>query len=93
VPVITVAPGDQLLEKLKSNPEEVKARGVELFVIGDHQIVRENDTNSIRMPVCDNIISPIVYALPMQLLAYHVAVFKGTDVDKPCNFAKSVTGD
>ena len=93
MPVISVAPGDQLLEKLKSNPEEVKARGVELFVIEDHQIAREDDTNSIRMPVCDNIISPIVYALPMQLLAYHVAVFKGTDVDKPRNLAKSVSGD
>jgi len=91
MPVIAVAPGDQLLEKLKSNLEEVKARGGELFVIGDHQIVGEDDTHSIRMPVCDNIISPIVYALPMQLLAYHVAVFKGTDVDQPRNLAKSVT--
>ena len=91
MPVIAVAPGDELLEKLKSNLEEVKARGGELFVIGDHQIVGEDDTHSIRMPVCNNIISPIIYALPMQLLAYHVAVFKGTDVDQPRNLAKSVT--
>ena len=91
MPVIAVAPGDELLEKLKSNLEEVKARGGELFVIGDHQIVGEDDTHSIRMPVCSNIISPIIYALPMQLLAYHVAVFKGTDVDQPRNLAKSVT--
>ena len=91
MPVIAVAPGDELLEKLKSNLEEVKARGGELFVVGDRQIIGEDDTHSIRMPLCKNIISPIVYALPMQLVAYHVAVFKGTDVDQPRNLAKSVT--
>jgi len=91
MPVVAVAPGNELLEKLKSNLQEVKARGGELFIIGDDQFAGEADTHVIRMPTCDSVISPIVYTMPMQLLAYHVAVFKGTDVDQPRNLAKSVT--
>lgn len=91
MPVVAVAPGNELLEKLKSNLQEVKARGGELFIIGDDQFAGEADTHVIRMPICHSVISPIVYTMPMQLLAYHVAVFKGTDVDQPRNLAKSVT--
>lgn len=91
MPVVAVAPGDELLEKLKSNLQEVKARGGELFIIGDDQFTGEADSHVIRMPICHSVISPIVYTMPMQLLAYHVAVFKGTDVDQPRNLAKSVT--
>ena len=91
MPVVAVAPGNELLEKLKSNLQEVKARGGELFIVGDDQFAGEADTHVIRMPTCHSVISPIVYTMPMQLLAYHVAVFKGTDVDQPRNLAKSVT--
>ncbi len=93
MPVVAVAPGDELLEKLKSNLQEVKARGGELFIFADEksQFPEEDDVMILRMPACHAAISPIVYAIPMQLLAYHVAVFKGTDVDQPRNLAKSVT--
>ncbi len=93
MPVVAVAPGDELLEKLKSNLQEVKARGGELFIFADEnsQFPEEPGTTILRMPHCENVISPIVYTIPMQLLAYHVAVFKGTDVDQPRNLAKSVT--
>ena len=91
MPVVAVAPGDVLLEKLKSNLQEVKARGGELFIVGDDQFAGEADTHVIRMPTCHSVVSPIIYTMPMQLLAYHVAVFKGTDVDQPRNLAKSVT--
>ncbi|HAK51645.1 MAG TPA: glutamine--fructose-6-phosphate transaminase (isomerizing) [Gammaproteobacteria bacterium] len=91
MPVVAVAPGDELLEKVKSNLQEVKARGGELFIVGDDQFAGEDDAHVVRMPACHNVISPIVYTMPMQLLAYHVAVFKGTDVDQPRNLAKSVT--
>jgi glutamine---fructose-6-phosphate transaminase (isomerizing) len=91
MPVVAVAPGDELLEKLKSNLQEVKARGGELFIIGDKHFTGEEDARILRMPTCDNIISPIIYTIPVQLLAYHVAVLKGTDVDQPRNLAKSVT--
>ena len=91
MPVVAVAPSDELLEKVKSNLEEVKARGGELFIVGDDRFVGEEDTRVVRMPSCNNVISPIIYTIPMQLLAYHVAVFKGTDVDQPRNLAKSVT--
>ena len=91
MPVIAVAPSDELLEKVKSNLEEVKARGGELFIVGDDRFINEEDTRVVRMPFCNNVISPIIYTIPMQLLAYHVAVFKGTDVDQPRNLAKSVT--
>ncbi len=93
MPVVAVAPGDDLLEKLKSNLQEVKARGGELLIFADEasQFPEEEGTTILRLPGCHNVISPIVYTLPMQLLAYHVAVFKGTDVDQPRNLAKSVT--
>ncbi len=94
MPVIAVAPYDDLLEKIKSNLHEVRARGGELFVFTDNKTaVSENstDTHIIEMPVVDPVLAPIVYTIPLQLLAYHVAVLKGTDVDQPRNLAKSVT--
>jgi glucosamine--fructose-6-phosphate aminotransferase (isomerizing) len=94
MPVIAVAPNDRLLEKLKSNIEEVRARGGQLFVLADPDtgkaMVRERDA-LIEMPPVGELIAPIVYTVPLQLLAYHVAVLKGTDVDQPRNLAKSVT--
>jgi len=91
MPVIAVAPNNHLLEKLKSNLQEVRARGGELYVFTD--IVKTNDSgiNIIEMPTVDPLLAPIVYTIPLQLLAYHVAVLKGTDVDQPRNLAKSVT--
>lgn len=93
MPVVAVAPNDELLEKLKSNLEVVQARGGKLFVFADKKAGFENDseTTVINLPhVADNI-APIVYTLPLQLLSYHAAVLKGTDVDQPRNLAKSVT--
>jgi glutamine---fructose-6-phosphate transaminase (isomerizing) len=92
MPVITVAPNNSLLEKLKSNMQEVSARGGQLIVFMDENI--SGDTNNIqilKMPQVENEIAPIVYTVPLQLLSYHVAVLKGTDVDQPRNLAKSVT--
>lgn len=93
MPVITVAPNNSLLEKLKSNIQEVSARGGLLFVFMDESLAVENEDNIIviKMPKVANAISPIIYTVPLQLLAYHVAVLKGTDVDQPRNLAKSVT--
>jgi glucosamine--fructose-6-phosphate aminotransferase (isomerizing) len=92
MPVVAVAPTDELLDKLKSNLQEVRARGGQLIVFGDSaRFLDEQGTTVIHMPHCDPLIAPIVYAIPMQLLAYHVAVAKGTDVDQPRNLAKSVT--
>lgn len=93
MPVVAVAPGDELIEKLKSNLQEVKARGGQLFIFADEhsKFPVEPDVTILRLPHCHSAISPIIYAIPMQLLAYHVAVFKGTDVDQPRNLAKSVT--
>ena len=93
MPVVAVAPGDDLIEKLKSNLEEVRARGAELFVFADEHvtIAEQPDVTVLRVPSCAPMVSPIVYTIPIQLLAYHVAVFKGTDVDQPRNLAKSVT--
>ena len=93
MPVVAVAPGDELLEKLKSNLQEVRARGGELFIFADEdsRFPDEPGTTILRIPSCHQVISPLVYVVPMQLLAYHVAVFKGTDVDQPRNLAKSVT--
>uniref|UniRef100_A0A451BGL0 Glutamine--fructose-6-phosphate aminotransferase [isomerizing] n=1 Tax=Candidatus Kentrum sp. MB TaxID=2138164 RepID=A0A451BGL0_9GAMM len=93
MPVIAIAPNDALLEKLKSNLEEVRARGGELFVFAGDQA---NVSATPMMQVIDiscvgENVSPIVYVIPLQLLAYHVAVIKGTDVDRPRNLAKSVT--
>ena len=93
MPVVAVAPGDELIEKLMSNLEEVRARGAELVVFADEHSPIESrpGITVLELPRCSTLISPIVYAIPVQLLAYHVAVFKGTDVDQPRNLAKSVT--
>ncbi len=93
MPVVVVAPGDELIEKLKSNLEEVRARGAELYVFADEgiSIAPQSGVTVLKIPSCSPVISPIVYTIPVQLLAYHVAVFKGTDVDQPRNLAKSVT--
>lgn len=93
MPVVAVAPGDELIEKLKSNLEEVRARGAELFVFADEHVTMADaeGVTVLRVPACSPLISPIVYTIPVQLLAYHVAVYKGTDVDQPRNLAKSVT--
>ncbi|MBT4147354.1 MAG: glutamine--fructose-6-phosphate transaminase (isomerizing), partial [Gammaproteobacteria bacterium] len=93
MPVVTVAPNNSLLEKLKSNIQEVSARGGQLIVFLDESISTEADDNVqvIRMPKVNNYIAPIVYVIPLQLLSYHVAILKGTDVDQPRNLAKSVT--
>ena len=93
MPVITVAPNNSLLEKLKSNIQEVSARGGQLIVFMDETLVSAPDTNVqiIKIPQVDNEVAPIVYTIPLQLLSYHVAILKGTDVDQPRNLAKSVT--
>ncbi len=93
MPVISVAPNDALLEKLKSNLQEVRARGGELYVFADaHTHLREADgIHIMQMPEHAGYLSPILHTIPLQLLAYYVALQKGTDVDKPRNLAKSVT--
>jgi len=93
IPVVTVAPNDQLLEKLKSNLQEVRARGGELYVFADADTRIESapGMHVIRMPEHYGPLSPILHVVPLQLLAYHTAVSRGTDVDKPRNLAKSVT--
>ncbi|HFK9734411.1 TPA: glutamine--fructose-6-phosphate transaminase (isomerizing) [Legionella pneumophila] len=92
MPVIAVAPNDELLDKLKSNLHEVSARGGQLFVfVDDSQNWKANGARLIKVPSCGAWLAPIVYTIPLQLLAYHVAVAKGTDVDQPRNLAKSVT--
>ncbi len=93
MPVVTVAPNDALLEKLKSNLQEVRARGGELYVFADSdtQITSETGVHVIRMPEHYGALSPLLHVVPLQLLAYHTACARGTDVDKPRNLAKSVT--
>jgi glucosamine--fructose-6-phosphate aminotransferase (isomerizing) len=93
MPVVTVAPNDQLLEKLKSNMQEVRARGGELFVFADNdtRIESEPGVHVIRMPEHYGALSPLLHVVPLQMLAYHTACARGTDVDKPRNLAKSVT--
>jgi len=93
MPVIVVAPQNGLIEKLKSNVEEVRARGGLMYVFADSKANFTNDQTMkvIDVPVCDDLIAPIVYTLPLQLLSYYVAIIKGTDVDQPRNLAKSVT--
>jgi glucosamine--fructose-6-phosphate aminotransferase (isomerizing) len=93
MPVVTVAPNDLLLEKLKSNMQEVKARGGKLYVFADQDtnIVSTEGINVIRLPEHYGNLSPILHVVPLQLLAYHTACARGTDVDKPRNLAKSVT--
>jgi glucosamine--fructose-6-phosphate aminotransferase (isomerizing) len=93
MPVVTVAPNDALLEKLKSNMQEVRARGGELYVLADAdtRIASSQGVNVIRLPEHYGPLSPILHVVPLQLLAYHTALARGSDVDKPRNLAKSVT--
>ena len=93
MPVVTVAPNNELLEKLKSNLHEVRARGGELIVFADGAAAMENGegTYVVKMPSIHDALAPILYTLPLQLLSYYVAVLRGTDVDQPRNLAKSVT--
>ena len=93
MPVVVIAPNDALLEKVKSNMQEVRARGGELFVFADldSHFSESEGVHVIRTPRHAGILSPVVHAVPVQLLAYHTALARGTDVDKPRNLAKSVT--
>lgn len=94
MPVITVAPNDELLEKLKSNLQEVRARGGELYIFADEEANVDDghdDVHVVKVPHVSDVLAPIVYTVPLQLLSYHVALIKGTDVDQPRNLAKSVT--
>ena len=93
MPVIAVAPNDALLEKLKSNLQEVKARGGELYVFADKdsEVMADEHLHVLRLPEHYGLLSPVLHTIPLQLLAYHAALVKGTDVDKPRNLAKSVT--
>ncbi|MGI2261355.1 glutamine--fructose-6-phosphate transaminase (isomerizing) [Shewanella sp. GXUN23E] len=93
MPVIVVAPNNELLEKLKSNVEEVRARGGLMYVFADVDAEFESDDTMkvIPVPHCDEFMAPLIYTIPLQLLSYHVALIKGTDVDQPRNLAKSVT--
>jgi glucosamine--fructose-6-phosphate aminotransferase (isomerizing) len=94
VPVIVLAPEGELFEKTASNVQEVMARGGKVIMIADERglaAVGERLYFGIAVPTCDPFVAPILYAIPIQLLAYHTAVLKGTDVDQPRNLAKSVT--
>ena len=93
MPVVAVAPNNELLEKLKSNLQEVRARGGQLFVFADSEAGVEAEGSVFVLPVApaEDSIAPVIYSVPLQLLAYHVAVLKGTDIDQPRNLAKSVT--
>jgi len=93
MPVVVVAPNNELFEKLKSNMEEVRARGGQLYVFADQdcEIAENKDVKVIRCSAKGRFVAPIIFTVPLQLLSYHVAVIKGTDVDQPRNLAKSVT--
>jgi glucosamine--fructose-6-phosphate aminotransferase (isomerizing) len=93
MPVVVVAPNDALLEKLKSNLEVVRARGGELYVFADEHagVQASSSVHVLEVPAMGEHITPIVYTIPLQLLAYYAAVLKGTDIDQPRNLAKSVT--
>ncbi len=92
MPVIAVAPNDHLIDKLKSNLEEVRARGGELYAFVDETVAHGLDAEHVlTLPACGEFAAPVVFTIPLQLLAYHVAVLRGTDVDQPRNLAKSVT--
>jgi glucosamine--fructose-6-phosphate aminotransferase (isomerizing) len=93
MPVVVIAPNDALLEKVKSNMQEVRARGGQLYVFADQDSYfgETEGVHVIRTPRHTGVLSPIVHTIPVQLLAYHAALQKGTDVDKPRNLAKSVT--
>ncbi len=93
MPVVAVAPNDDLLEKLQSNLEEVRARGGKLYVFGHSEAHNQDSTIArfIELPEVPELIAPLIYSIPLQLFAYHVAILKGTDIDQPRNLAKSVT--
>ena len=94
MPVIAIAPNDELLEKLKSSLQEVKSRGSQMIVFEDEESKVQPMESMIVVPVTSNlgrITAPIIFTIPLQLLSYHVALIRGTDVDKPRNLAKSVT--
>ena len=93
MPIVAIAPRDELIEKLKSNLKEVEARGGELFVFAEDEesFADQPSTTIIKMPQAHPVLAPVIYVLPLQLLSYYVAVYKGTDVDQPRNLAKSVT--
>ena len=93
MPVITVAPNNHLLEKLKSNLHEVRARGGKLYVFADKhsQLVKTDGVYALPMSADYDHLAPVLYTVPLQLLAYYVAVIKGADIDQPRNLAKSVT--
>jgi len=94
MPVVAIAPGNELLEKVRSNLQEVRARGGRLFVFADAAAGFEptdGEVSVIELPTIHATLAPILYTVPLQLLAYHVAVLRGTDVDQPRNLAKSVT--
>ena len=94
MPVIAIAPNDELLEKLKSNLKEVKSRGSQMIVFEDENSKVQSMDSMEVIPVTSNlgrITAPIIFTIPLQLLSYHVALIKGTDIDKPRNLAKSVT--
>jgi glucosamine--fructose-6-phosphate aminotransferase (isomerizing) len=94
VPIVVLAPPDELFEKTLSNVQEVLARGGKVVMISDREGLDRLDGQlafGIEVPRCEPFVTPLLYAIPVQLLAYHVAVLKGTDVDQPRNLAKSVT--
>ena len=92
MPVIALAPESELAEKLISNLEEVKARAGTLYVFGDATSnLQINDGKLLTMPNCDFLLTPVLYAVPLQILSYEVALIRGTDIDQPRNLAKSVT--
>jgi len=93
MPVVAVAPNNQLLEKLRSNLEEVRSRGGELYVFADVDagIADEPNVHVLQIAPVEDAVAPVIFTIPLQLLAYHTAVLKGTDVDQPRNLAKSVT--
>ena len=93
MPVVAVAPNNDLLEKLKSNLQEVRARGGQLYVFIDSEaeMTESEGVHVIRMTPVPELLTPIVFTVPLQLFSYHVAVLKGADVDQPRNLAKSVT--
>nr|MBS9783008.1 SIS domain-containing protein [Pasteurella sp.] len=93
MPVVVVAPENDLLEKVKSNIEEVSARGGQLYIFADEDagFINSDNFKTVVMPKVDQVTAPIFYTVPLQLLSYHIALIKGTDVDQPRNLAKAVT--
>ena len=90
--MIAIAPNDPLIDKLKSNLEEVRARGGELYAVVDQTVAHDLDADHVlTLPAAGEFATPVLFTIPLQLLAYHVAVLRGTDVDQPRNQAKSVT--